>query len=266
MPDASKASLGIIGTGMMGSSIGIRARELGWRVTGFDLDAQAAEEAVQCGAIDAAKSREEICSDADVIVIATHIGGTLVEMERMRFSPPRKARLIIDIASVKAPIVAAARGLKNFVATHPMAGRERSGPEAATRDVFEGKMWLYVPSGDSELDWRAVEFIGAFGAIPFEVDAAEHDRIVALTSHVPQIVSNCFAARLRDDVAPFMGPTARELSRLSRSSDAMWRDILAANSGNIARELRALAADLNETAGQLERAPLLDKLDLPWST
>ncbi len=266
MPEASKPALGIIGTGMMGTSIAIRARELGWRVTGFDLVPRAAEEAVQSGAIDASASREEIYDNADVIVIAAHIGGTLTEIERMRFMRPRKARLIIDISSVKGPIVAAARTLKNFVATHPMAGRERSGPGAATRDVFEGKMWLYVPSGDSELDWRAVEFIGAFGAIPFEVDAAEHDRVVALTSHVPQIVANCFAARLRDDVAPFMGPTARELSRLSHSSDTMWRDILAANSANIARELRALASDLNETAGSLERVPMLDKLDLPWST
>jgi prephenate dehydrogenase len=246
-------TIGIIGTGMIGGSIGIRARELGWSVLGFDRDPEAAQEARVRGAIDQIATHDDIVQHADVIVIAAHISGTLAEIEHLRSTPPRKARLIIDISSVKAPIVAAASGLRNFVATHPMAGRERSGPAAATRDVFEGKTWLYVPSGDRDLDWRAVEFIGAFGAIPVEADAVQHDRIVALTSHLPQVVATLFASRLSDDVAAFMGPTAKELQRLSRSSDAMWRDILEANRENICAELRSLAKALDDTATALER-------------
>jgi prephenate dehydrogenase len=250
-------TVGIIGTGMMGGSIGIRARELGWHVLGFDANPEAAQDARVRGAIDEIGTRDDVVQRADVILIAAHISGTIAEIERLRSAPPRKARLIIDIASVKAPIVAAARGVKNFVATHPMAGRERSGPAASTRDVFEGRTWLYIPTGDQGLDWRAVEFIGAFGAIPMEADAAEHDRIVAFTSHLPQIVANCFAARLSEEVTAFMGPTAKELQRLSRSSDAMWRDIFQANHENIARELRVLARDLDETASALERAAIV---------
>ena len=248
-------TLGIIGTGMIGGSIGIRARELGWRVIGFDANPEAAQEARVRGAIDEIARREEIDERADVIVIAAHIAGTISEIERLRFTQPRKARLIIDISSVKAPIVEAARGLTNFVATHPMAGRERSGPSAAARDVFEGKTWLYIPTGDRELDWRAVEFIGAFGAIPVEADAIEHDRIVAVTSHLPQVLATLFASRLsRPEVQidAFMGPTAKELLRLSRSSMDMWRDILDANRENIGVELRALARDLEEAAAALE--------------
>lgn len=248
-------TLGIIGTGMIGGSIGIRARELGWRVIGFDADTEAALEARVRGAIEEVAMREEIDERADVIVVAAHIAGTIVEIERLRFTQPRKARLIIDISSVKAPIVEAARGLTNFVPTHPMAGRERSGPAAAARDVFEGKTWLYIPTGDRELDWRAVEFIGAFGAIPVEADAVEHDRIVAVTSHLPQVLATLFAARLsRPEVQidAFMGPTAKELLRLSRSSMEMWRDILQANRENIGVELRALAHDLEEAAAALE--------------
>lgn len=248
-------TIGIIGTGMIGGSIGIRARELGWRVIGADVNPEAAQEARVRGAVDEIATRESIDERADVIVLAAHISGTLAELERMRFTQPRRARLIIDIASVKAPILEAAQGVRNFVATHPMAGRERSGPAAATRDVFEGKTWLYVPTGDRELDWRAVEFIGAFGAIPVETDATEHDRIVAVTSHLPQVLATLFAARLsRPEVQlePFMGPTAKELLRLSRSSMDMWRDILSANRENIGIELRVLARDLEEAAAALE--------------
>jgi prephenate dehydrogenase len=240
-------TLGIIGTGLIGSSIGLRARENGYAVLGFDTDACAAEEAVRCGAIDA-------------IVIAAHTMGCIAEIERLRAAPPARAKLIIDVSSVKAPIVAAACGLRNFVPTHPMAGRECSGPSAATRDLFEGRTWIYVPSGDPELDWRAVEFIGGLGATPVEVDGEEHDRIVAFTSHLPQIFANCFAARAKalpchlevskggGGIEAFIGPVARELMRLSNSSEAMWRDVIAANQRNISRELRAMADALEAAA------------------
>lgn len=247
--------LGIIGTGLIGGSIGIRARELGWRVLGYDRNGVAAQEALDRGCVDEIASRDEIMRTADVIVIAAHISGTLAELEQLRFTQPRTARLIIDIASVKAPIVQAARGVKNFVATHPMAGRERSGPGAASRDVFEGKTWLYVPTGDRELDWRAVEFIGSFGAIPVEVQAKEHDRTVAFTSHLPQVLATLFADRSRalDQPEPYFGPTAKELMRLSHSSPIMWHDILQANRENVCAELRAMAQRLNTVAEGLER-------------
>ncbi len=245
--------VGVIGTGLIGSSIGIRAKELGWHVIGFDADAAAARQAREHGAIDEVATLETISERADTIVIAAHINGTIAHLERLRVAPPRNARLVIDVSSVKAPIVAAARGVKHFVATHPMAGSERSGPAAAKRGVFEGKTWLYVPTGDRELDWRAVDFIGAFGAIPFEIKADEHDRIVAFTSHLPQILATLFARSGKTGTDAYMGPTAKELLRLSRSSDAMWHDILQHNRENIARELRALAQHARDAADDLER-------------
>ncbi len=289
MAEVSKPmTLGIIGTGLIGGSIGMRARENGWRVIGYDAHAPAAEEALACGAIDEAVSRETLDERADVIVIAAHIAGTISELERMRFSQPHHARLIIDVASVKAPIVQAARGVRNFVATHPMAGRERSGPSAAARDVFDGKTWLYVPTGNRDLDRRAAEFIGALGATPVEIDAGEHDRIVAFTSHLPQVLATLFATRATchpevhtkchpevdtkchpevskggRGIEAFFGPVARELMRLSRSSPAMWHDILDANRENICRELRALAAGLTGAADGLEHGENLYAVRVP---
>lgn len=249
-------TLGIIGTGLIGGSIGLRARELGWRVMGCDADARAAEEAAACGAIDRAVPRAVILEQADAVVIASHTSATIAELEAMRAEPPRAAKLILDVASVKVPVVRAGRGLRNFVATHPMAGRERSGAPAATRDLFEGKTWLYVPTGDRELDWRAVEFIGAFGATPVEVDAQEHDGIVAFTSHVPQVFATLFArsAEQRTGIDAYMGPAAREFLRLSRSNPHMWHDIIEANRTNIARELRLLAEQLARAADDIENA------------
>lgn len=247
-------TLGIIGTGLMGGSIGMRARQLGWRVIGCDTP-EVAEEAVRVGAIDEFGTRATIVERADAIVIATHIAGTVAELEELRFTQPARARLIIDVSSVKGAIVQAARGVRNFVATHPMAGRERSGPAAAAADLFEGRTWLYVPSGDSELDARAVEFIGAMGATSVEVDAQRHDRIVAFSSHMPQVLGTLFAreAAQMGSIEAYMGPAARELMRLSRSSDAMWHDILEFNSVNVCERLRALAADLTRVCEQLER-------------
>ncbi len=246
-------TLGIIGTGLIGASIGIRAREMGYCVAGFDLEKAAAREAARLGAIDRCVSRAQLLEAADTIVIAAHVGGTLAEIERMRCEPPR-ASMIMDVSSVKGAIVRAARGLRNFVATHPMAGRECSGPSAAKRDLFDGKTWFYVPTGDAQLDRHAAQFIGALGSRPVAIDADAHDRAVALTSHVPQILANAFAARLPEE-STALGPAARELLRLSRSGQAMWRDILHANSANICKELRALAVDLERAAQTLAHAP-----------
>jgi prephenate dehydrogenase len=304
------STLGIIGTGLIGGSIGLRARELGLRVIGYDADPQAAEEAVRCGVLDESVPLAQVDERADIIVIGAHINGTIAHLERMRDAPPRNARLILDIASVKAPIVRAAHGLRNFVATHPMAGRERSGPAAAISDLFEGKTWLYVPTDNSELDVHAATFIREFGATPVPIDAVEHDRTVAFTSHLPQIIATLFAKRKttietcprdvsnaacprdvsnaacprdasnaacpRDasnaachpkvsnaachpevskdgrGIEALAGPVARELLRLSRSSPAMWHDILEANRGPICEELRGLASAMERVASDLE--------------
>jgi prephenate dehydrogenase len=143
--------------------------------------------------------------------------------------------------------------LNGFVGTHPMAGTERSGVAAARADLFEGRPWAYVPSGDPKLDERARAFIVSLGGEPLAMEAHEHDGIVAITSHVPQVVAFCYARRLqeRPGAQQLCGPVARELLRISTMSGAMWDDILAANAPNVARELRLLAAELDAAADGL---------------
>jgi prephenate dehydrogenase len=247
--------LGIFGVGVMGGSIGLRARANGAYVIGCDADPAALDAASTAGAIDAAATPETLTSEADVLVLATHLEPTLRELERLAHWPGPLPELVLDVASVKVPVVATALGLKSFVATHPMAGSERSGAGSARADLFDGCSWAYVPSGDAALDARAHEFIRWCGAFPVATSAETHDRVVALTSHLPQIVASCYAALLGEsesEAQQLRGPVARELLRISDMNAPMWRDILRANAHNVGPQLRRLASALSAAADELE--------------
>lgn len=248
----SRRTLGVIGTGALGCSIGLRARANDWRVLGYDIDSSELERACGLEAIDSSGSRDWLCRNAECIVLATPIEATLSELTSMRSHPP-KADLIIDIASVKTPIVAAAQALPQFVGTHPMAGTEQSGPRAASPQMFEGCNWAHIPTGNDTLDESVRTLIRSFGANPFAIDARQHDRLVARTSHLPQLFASVYAASLtaQIDGTPFIdlcGPAARELQRLARSPFAMWEAIFRCNADNIADEARRLAARLTAVA------------------
>jgi len=243
----TRTIVGIVGTGLIGGSIGLRARQNGCRVIGFDANAEALESAISAGAIDEPVARGTLLASADVVVIAVPVDAAVGEIGALRESPEIRAALVIDVASVKTPVVAAAHGLANFVGTHPMAGSERSGASAARADLFEGRPWLYVPPGHAGLEAHAREFIESMGGLPRAVDASEHDRIVALTSHLPQLLAFAFARRLSalgETAGPMCGPVARELLRIAESNPLMWDPIFAANRTNIEEELRALTAEL----------------------
>jgi prephenate dehydrogenase len=247
--------VGILGVGLIGGSIGQRARRNGARVIAIDNNPAALDAARQLGAIDAAVAPHELFPSSDIVVIATHLDATLRELRRLSGEPASRPALVIDVASVKVPVVEAARGLSNFVATHPMAGSERSTVAAARADLFDGAPWTYVPTGDDTLDTRAHDFIAACGGVPLAIEADEHDRIVALTSHAPQAFAYRYAAVLREtdsSATQLCGPVARELLRIADMNPAMWRDIFAANARNVGPALRRLAADLNAAADALD--------------
>jgi prephenate dehydrogenase len=238
---------------LIGGSIALRARRNGLHVIGYDSDPSALEEARVAGAIDAAETFDELSRRVDVLVIAAHLGATLSEIERLRERNDAVCALILDVASVKAPVVAAAPGLKNFVATHPMAGSERSGASNARGDLFEGRPWAYAPTGDADLDARVCDFIDSLGALPLAIGAEEHDRIVAITSHVPQVVAYRYTRLLQEEGAAeqLCGPVARELLRIASMDPAMWREILSANATNVESDLRRLAVELEAAADEL---------------
>jgi prephenate dehydrogenase len=246
--------LGIIGTGLIGASMGLRARSLGWRVTGTDADPAALRSALELGAL--SEGGDPLGARLDVLAIAVPVGATVEIVRRLAASPP-DANLTIDVASLQGPPAGAGAGLKTFVATHPIAGAESSGPRGARADLFAGASWAYVPPASAEVERDVRAFIEAMGARPVPIAATAHDATVALTSGLPQIVAVALAefvaSRLDESTLEMCGPGMRGMTRLGASSWSMWRDIVAGTSGNLAQEVREFAAILSSLADAIER-------------
>ena len=191
---------------------------------------------------------------ADVLVIAAHLALALAEIARLQSAGGRMAALCRCRVGEGAGRASHTRPSKlQSPASDGRNAAQRRGGGAA--DLFEGRAWAYVPSGDAQLDERACDFISSLGAKPLAVSAEEHDRIVAITSHVPQVVAYCYARLLTDieGAEQLYGPVARELLRIAKMDPTMWRDILAADSVNVVRDLRSLAAELEKAGSDLKR-------------
>ncbi|MDP9100754.1 MAG: prephenate dehydrogenase [Actinomycetota bacterium] len=141
---------------------------------------------------------------------------------------------------------------------HPMAGSERSGPQAAAARLFQGRPWIVCAGTSTDLDVRdAVESLARdCGAHPVRLDPAEHDRAVALVSHLPQLASSGVAAQLlgrAESVRATAGPGLRDTTRIAASAPNLWEEVLGDNAGEVAPLLKALADDLAAAADALER-------------
>ncbi len=170
------------------------------------------------------------------------------------------ARAYIDVASVKGgprrELEALGCDLAPYIGTHPMSGKERSGPLAATADLFEGRPWVLTPTRDTHTEVLnlALELVALCRAVPVVMDAEAHDRAVALVSHTPQLVSSMVAARLADadeTAVRLCGQGIRDVTRIAASDPRMWVEILSANPGPVADVLTGVAADLEETVRAL---------------
>ena len=226
-------------------------------MTGYDPDAAAAAEARERGALDAvAAGPAEAVAGAAVVVVAAPVAATVALLAGFPAAP--EAELVIDTASVKLPVAAAGGAVPNFVATHPLAGSERSGPAAARADLFLGRGWAVVPPADPALEAAAFAFLRTLGARPFRVAAGRHDALVAATSHLPQLIATALGERLarrldEPDLVGLCGPGVRSSLRLAASPWSTWGDILEANASAIAQEVRAFADVLRSVADDVQR-------------
>lgn len=244
----------VIGTGLIGTSAALALASRGVTVHLRDHDPDAARTAAALGA----GTTDEPQGPVDLAVVAVppaHVARTLAEAQRAGL-----ARGYLDVASVKGgprrDLEALGCDLSQYIGTHPMAGRERSGPLAATADLFEGRPWVLTPtpSTDTEVLNLALELVALCRAVPVVMDADAHDRAVALVSHTPQLLSSMVAARLEhaDETAVRLcGQGIRDVTRIAASEPEMWVDILSANPGPVADVLAEVAADLGETVEAL---------------
>jgi prephenate dehydrogenase len=252
-------TLGIAGIGLIGGSLALAARAAGWTTVGLDRDPAALHAARTGGALDGiAADGAELAARCDAVAIAVPVDATIAFLRETAVLGD--VPLVFDVASVKVPIAAAARGLAHFVASHPLAGREVGGFAAADRDLFAGRSWVVDGGAEPAARERLEALIASVGAIPVNLSPADHDRLVAMTSHLPQALSVALGARLAACGAAdprawaVCGPGIRSMLRLARSPAALWEPIAAANAGPLAAELRTLAGLLTAAADGLERA------------
>ena len=203
-------------------------RRRGWRVAYLDPHVSL-EDAQRAGAADV---RLEGLGEAEIIVLATPVDAAVALLQTLETNA-----MVTSTCSVMRPLRAAAGGA--FVAGHPLAGSQESGLAAARADLFEGKPWFV----DAE-DVLVEAVVRDCGAELERVDAAEHDAAVALTSHLPQVLSTALAAHLhgRDDLLRFAGSGLRTFLRLAGSDAEVWAPVLAANRDRLAPHAEAIAA------------------------
>ncbi|MFJ6631693.1 prephenate dehydrogenase [Streptomyces sp. NPDC091376] len=244
----------VIGTGLIGTSAALALAGRGVTVHLRDHDPARARTAAALGA----GSDEAPEGPVDLAVVAVppaHVPAALAEAMRAG-----TARGYLDVASVKGgprrELEALGVDMSSYIGTHPMSGKERSGPLAATADLFEGRPWVLTPTRDTDTEVLnlALELVALCRAVPVVMDADAHDRAVALVSHTPQLISSMVAARLADadeTAVRLCGQGIRDVTRIAASDPAMWIDILSANPGPVADVLAGVAADLDETVRAL---------------
>ena len=238
----------IVGLGLIGGSAGIALRQRGWRVRYLDPHVDVGD-AQSAGAAD---ERADAIGENDLVLLATTVD---VAIEILRGTTANAT----SVCSVMKPLRDAARG--NFVAGHPMAGSHERGLGAARADLFDGKRW-FLDAHDETVE----QLVRDCGAVADFVDAEEHDRGVALTSHLPQVLSTALAAYLdeREDVLRFAGSGLATFLRLAGSDASVWKPVLDANRANIAPHAEGIARLVKEIvdgdpADAFERAQRLWK-------
>lgn len=268
---ASRAlrSVFVVGSGLIGTSIGLALRESGVDVALEDSASGRLALAVGLGA-GRPRSPGETFDLGVVAVPPGQIGAELFRVQQLAV-----CRTLSDVGSAKAQPQADAEAhgvdLSRYVGGHPVAGRERSGPAAAHGDLFVGRPWVLTPTAaaaaDAIDDVRALAL--ACGAVPVEMSADDHDAALATVSHLPHVVASLLAAQLvtaSEQTVALGGTGLHDTTRVAAGDAGLWTDILAANSGHLAAALRAFAADANQMVAALEAVAAGDRAALATLT
>jgi len=251
--------LAIVGTGLIGASVGLAAKRAGIAsVVGYDADADSLTVARERGAVDEASgSLDEAVEGAGLAVVATPVA-TLVDQVQATLTASGDECTVTDVGSTKRVVCAAVRERGRFIGGHPVCGSEAQGPRNASGELFEGATWFLTPVAETDPErYRSLHaFVASLGAVPVAVDAYAHDRLVALTSHVPHALANVLlnhAGSVRvDGHEPLAaaGGSLRDMTRVAGANPRIWVDIFLDN----AEELRRALGEHRRRIDELERA------------
>ena len=245
-------TLGIVGVGLIGGSVGLAARTAGWEVVGVD-NPEVLESAVELGAIDRVSTLKEI-RGTDLVVLAAPISKVTALVSELS---PTDA-LVTDVASAKSAIVRAAEGENlRFVGGHPMAGSQLAGVAHAKAGLFHGaRYFLTTTARTNPDDYREVSgFVRELGAVPTAVDPDKHDLLMAALSHLPHLMAAALL-KVASDISPealsFAGPSFRDLTRVGASNPALWSDILAENAPALGEALAHFAGAMAQLGSEIQ--------------
>jgi prephenate dehydrogenase len=245
--------LAIVGTGLIGTSVGLAAREAGVdEVRGWDVDSDALEVAAERGAVEPSGSLEEAVVGAELAVVAAPVASLPAEVEAV-LEASGTGTTVTDVGSTKGAITSSVTDAR-FIGGHPVCGSEARGPAHATGELFRGATWFLTPVAATEPNrYRTLHgFVASLGAVPIAVDPLAHDRLVALTSHLPHALANLLlnqagSSRIEGhDPLEAAGGSLRDMTRVAGANPRIWVDIFLDNAD-------ALAAALGEHRRRIEQ-------------
>jgi prephenate dehydrogenase len=253
----------VIGLGLIGGSIALGLRELGWHVTGDDASPRRVEEAAERGCIDA----PGIDADADVTFVAVPV---LAAQDRVEHALKATTGVVTDVGSVKGALCAAVNDAR-FVGGHPMAGSELEGLDGAGADLFSGAVWVLTPTTTTAHTTIAAvaAAVRTLGAEMVAMAPERHDEMVAVVSHVPHLTAASLmglAADGADEHAALLRLAAggfRDMTRIASGHPDIWLDICDQNRGAIVTTLDRLIrrlGELREIVSTVDRDALLERL------
>ena len=245
MPQDTPRTAGVVGTGLIGGSVASGLAASGWTVVGHDGDPDVADRAIELGLI--SEHDDDLAAllarPLDLLVVAAPPKATVEIVSNLSVDTP-----VMDVSGVKVAVRDAAAHLPNFVGTHPMAGRETSGPNAASAALFSGASWVVVDGGSESARTLVHEVIEGLGARPVHMSAADHDRAVALISHLPHLVAGGLLGAAEGDphALDLAAGSFRDLTRVGASQPIPWVEILKTNDSAVLDAIGALRSRLAE--------------------
>ena len=242
----------IVGSGLIGTSIGLGLVQRGVQVQMVDSDVKAQSLANDLvGGVS--------ISNPDLVVLAMPTSQLAAVIREENQLNPQST--FIDVGSVKNEVVLQVETIsglsKRFLPTHPMAGREIGGASSARADLFQGRSWILTPSADLDSASRqlVLQLIEHLGATPIELSALDHDRAVARISHLPQIASSLIAKQLTGTPPEWMelaGQGLRDTTRIAGSDESLWKEIIYSNRSELQQLLINLQNDVQSMIDSLE--------------
>jgi prephenate dehydrogenase len=258
--------LAVVGTGLIGASVGLAAKRIGIpRVVGWDSDSESLSVATERGALDeAADSLESAVADAELAIVATPVAFLRDSVGAVLAGG--SGATVSDVGSTKSGLCASVGDRARFIGGHPVCGSEARGPGHASADLFEGATWFLTPVAETEPErYKLLHgFIASLGAVPVAIDPRAHDRLMAVTSHLPHALANLIlnhAGSVRvngHEPLATAGGSLRDMTRVAGANPRIWIDIFLDNS----EELRASLAEHRRRVEDLERALATD--DAGW--